>query len=286
MVDTKMPLVNIAGYRFVDLPDRDELRKPFQVKCKELGLKGTILLSPNGINFFLAGTQEMIDEYLQLLEEDERFIGIPIHISYTDYQPFRRMLVRLKNEIISLGMDDVRPVKNTGKFIEPMEFKEWLDEGKEVLILDARNDYELRVGTFDNAIDLDIKSFRDFPAAIRSLPKEDKNKPLVMFCTGGIRCEKASVVMENEGWNNVYQIKGGILGYFKETGGAHWSGDCFVFDQRVALDKNLKETDTQMCFACREPLTEKEMQSEQFVIEECCPYCYEKNGPELIAAGN
>jgi len=183
-------------------------------------------------------------------------------------------------------MDDVRPVKNTGKFIEPMEFKEWLDEGKEVLILDARNDYELRVGTFDNAIDLDIKSFRDFPAAIRSLPKEDKNKPLVMFCTGGIRCEKASVVMENEGWNNVYQIKGGILGYFKETGGAHWSGDCFVFDQRVALDKNLKETDTQMCFACREPLTEKEMQSEQFVIEECCPYCYEKNGPELIAAGN
>jgi predicted sulfurtransferase len=286
MVDTKMPIVNIAGYRFVDLPDRDELRKPFQVKCKELGLKGTILLSPNGVNFSLAGTQEMIGEYLQFLEEEERFIGIPIHISYTDYQPFRRMLVRLKNEIISLGMDDVRPVKNTGKFIEPMEFKEWLDEGKEVLILDARNDYELRVGTFDNAIDLDIKSFRDFPAAIRSLPKEDKNKPLVMFCTGGIRCEKASVVMENEGWNNVYQIKGGILGYFKETGGAHWSGDCFVFDQRVALDKNLKETDTQMCFACREPSTEKEMQSEQFVIEECCPYCYEKNGPELIAAGN
>ncbi|HIE63413.1 MAG: sulfurtransferase [Methanobacteriota archaeon] len=275
MDDTKMQIVNIAGYRFVDLPDRDELRKPFQVKCKELGLKGTILLSPNGINFFLAGTQEMIDEYLQFLEEDERFIGIPTHISYTDYQPFRRMLVRLKNEIISLGMDEVRPIENTGKFIEPMEFKEWLDEGKEVLILDARNDYELRVGTFDNAIDLDIKSFRDFPAAIRGLPKEDKNKPLVMFCTGGIRCEKASVVMENEGWNNVYQIKGGILGYFKETGGAHWNGECFVFDQRVALDKNLKETDTQMCFACREPLDENDLNSENYLIEEFCPYCIE-----------
>ena len=275
MDDTKMQIVNIAGYQFVDLPDRDELRKPFQVKCEELGLKGTILLSPNGVNFSLAGTQEMIEEYLQFLEEDERFIGIPIHISYTDYQPFRRMLVRLKNEIISLGMDDVRPVKNTGKFIEPMEFKEWLDEGKEVLILDARNDYELRVGTFDNAIDLDIKSFRDFPAAIRGLSKEDKNKPLVMFCTGGIRCEKASVVMENEGWNNVYQIKGGILGYFKETGGAHWNGDCFVFDQRVALDKNLKETDTEMCFACREPLDENDLNSEDYLIEEYCPYCIE-----------
>jgi UPF0176 protein len=273
MDDTKMQIVNIAGYQFVDLPDRDELRKPFQVKCEELGLKGTILLSPNGVNFSLAGTQEMIEEYLQFLEEDERFIGIPIHISYTDYQPFRRMLVRLKNEIISLGMDDVRPVKNTGKFIEPMEFKEWLDEGKEVLILDTRNDYELRVGTFDNAIDLDIKSFRDFPAAIRGLSKEDKNKPLVMFCTGGIRCEKASVVMENEGWNNVYQIKGGILGYFKETGGAHWNGDCFVFDQRVALDKNLKETDIQMCFACREPLDENDLNSENYLIEEFCPYC-------------
>ena len=275
MDDSKMPIVNIAGYRFVDIPDRDELRKPFQVKCNELGLKGTILLSPNGVNFSLAGTQEMIEKYLQFLEEDERFIGIPIHISYTDYQPFRRMLVRLKNEIISLGMDEVRPVENTGKFIEPMEFKEWLDEGKEVLVLDARNDYELRVGTFENAIDLDIKSFRDFPAAIRGLPKEDKNKPLVMFCTGGIRCEKASVVMENEGWNNVYQIKGGILGYFKETGGAHWNGDCFVFDQRVALDKNLKETDTEMCFACREPLDENDLNSEDYLIEEYCPYCIE-----------
>ena len=274
-------ITNIAGYRFVNLEDRDDLRQPFRDITAKLGLKGTILLSKNGINFFLAGTQSSIDEYISFLNKDKRFKDIPLHISYTDYQPFRRMLVRLKKEIISLGMDEIRPAEHTGQFIEPKKFKEWLDEGKEVLVLDTRNDYELRLGTFENAIDLDIKSFRQFPEAVKKL-EQDKSTPLVMFCTGGIRCEKASVVMENQGWENVYQIKGGILGYFKETGGAHWNGDCFVFDQRVSIDKNLNETEHEMCFACREPLTFQEMRSDKYILDECCPYCYEKNGPGLI----
>ena len=138
--------VNIAGYRFVDLPDRDNLRAPFREKCTSLGLKGTILLSPNGINFFLAGTQESINDYVSFLEEDSRLTGIPMHITYSEYQPFRRMLVRLKKEIISLGMDEIRPVENEGNYINPSQFKTWLDEGKEVIVLDTRNDYELRVG--------------------------------------------------------------------------------------------------------------------------------------------
>ena len=278
-------ITNIAGYRFVDIEDRDNLRQPFRDITEKLGLKGTILLSNNGINFFLAGTQKAIDGYILYLNEDERFQNIPLHISYTDYQPFRRMLVRLKKEIIALGMDEIRPVEYTGQFIEPTEFKEWLDEGREVMILDTRNDYELRLGTFENAIDLDIKSFRQFPEAIKKL-EQDKATPLVMFCTGGIRCEKASVVMENQGWENVYQIKGGILGYFKETGGAHWDGDCFVFDQRVSIDKELNETEHEMCFACREPLTHQEMHSKEYIMEKCCPYCYEINGPELIISSN
>ena len=274
-------ITNIAGYRFIDLDDRDDLRQPFRDITAELGLKGTILLSKNGINFFLAGTQKSIDGYISYLNEDKRFQDIPLHISYTNYQPFRRMLVRLKKEIIALGIDEIRPAEHTGQFIEPKEFKKWLDEEREVIELDTRNDYELRLGTFENAIDLDIKSFRQFPEAIKKL-KRDKSTPVVMFCTGGIRCEKASVVMENKGWENVYQIKGGILGYFKETGGAHWNGDCFVFDQRVSIGKDLIETEHEMCFACREPLTKEEMLSEKYIVEECCPYCYEKNTPQEV----
>ena len=267
--------VNIAGYRFIDLPDRDELRTPFTEICLELELKGTVLLSPNGINFFVAGTHEAVEQYVSFLETDNRFQDIPLHISYSEYQPFKRMLVRLKNEIISLGMDEIRPSERTGQYIQPKEFKKWLDEGKEVMILDTRNDYELRVGTFENAIDLDIKSFRDFPEATKKLG-QDKTTPVVMFCTGGIRCEKASVVMENQGWENVYQIKGGILGYFKECGGAHWNGDCFVFDKRVSVNPELEESDHVLCFECRNPLSVEEQKSEDYVIEQYCPYCIDK----------
>ena len=267
--------VNIAGYRFVDLPDRDNLRAPFREKCTSLGLKGTILLSPNGINFFLAGTQKSINDYVSFLEEDSRLTGIPMHITYSEYQPFRRMLVRLKKEIISLGMDEIRPVENEGNYINPSEFKTWLDEGKEVIVLDTRNDYEFRVGSFENSIDLDIKSFREFPEAVKRLDY-DKSTPVVMFCTGGIRCEKASMVMESQGWDEVYQIRGGVIGYFKEAGGAHWKGDCFVFDQRVSLDTELMESDHQMCFKCREPLSPDDLKSEKYSLEEHCPYCYER----------
>ena len=271
----KGEIVNIAGYRFIHLKDRDELRQPFREITSKLGIKGTILLSHNGINFFLAGTKASIDNYISYLDRDERFKNMSLHISYSDYQPFRRMLVRLKKEIISLGIDEVRPADYTGKYIEPMEFKKWLDEGREVTILDTRNDYELRVGTFENAIDLDIKTFRDFPKAVQNL-QQDKSTPVVMFCTGGIRCEKASVVMENQGWKNVYQIKGGVLGYFKETGGEHWQGDCFVFDQRVALDTNLEETEIVNCYKCRQPLSIIEQESEDYVIDVSCPYCITK----------
>ncbi|MDP6639770.1 MAG: rhodanese-like domain-containing protein [Candidatus Poseidoniaceae archaeon] len=266
-------VVNIAGYRFVDMPDRDELRQPFRDICQRLGLAGTVLLSHEGINFVLSGSQDSIDSYLAYLAEDERFSGISLKVSYSDRQPFRRMLVRLKKEIISIGMPEIVPAEFTGPEIEPAEFKAKLDAGEEVVLLDTRNDYELRVGTFANAVDLNITSFRDFPNAINNLPKEMKDKEIVMFCTGGIRCEKASAVMLNAGFQNVKQLKGGILGYFEECGGAHWNGDCFVFDRRVALNPQLEETCHEMCFACREPLGESELQSEKYVLGESCPYC-------------
>jgi UPF0176 protein len=270
-------IVNIAGYRFVDLDDRDELRQPFRYICEKLKLKGTILLSNNGINFFLAGEQDSIDSYIEFLESDDRFIGIPLKISYTDYQPFRRMLVRLKKEIIALGMDEIRPADYTGENIKPLEFKKILDNDEEVIIVDTRNDYETRVGIFENAIDLNLSTFKDFPGAIENLPEEYKKKQIVMYCTGGIRCEKASVVMENAGFENVKQLSGGILGYFEETDGSYWKGDCFVFDQRVAVDTDLNVTEYSMCFACREPLTREQRRSENYKLDSYCPYCVDKN---------
>ena len=266
-------VVNIAGYRFVDLHDRDQLREPFLKRCEELNLKGTILLSPNGINFSQSGSQESIDGYLEFIESDDRFVGIPLKVTYNNYQPFRRMLVRLKKEIISLGMDEIKPLEFTGPNIKPVQFQEMLDNEEEVIVLDTRNDYEVRVGTFKNAIDLNIPSFRDFPEAVSKLPEEYKKKPIVMFCTGGIRCEKASAVMLKSGFENVKQLEGGVLDYFKETDASHWDGDCFVFDDRVAVDKDLNETDYVMCYSCREPLTKEEVRSPDYKIDDYCPYC-------------
>lgn len=266
-------IVNIAGYRFVDLPDRDSLRQPMIDACASSQLRGTILLAHEGINFFLAGDEQGIEAFLSFLDEDVRFLDIPLKRSHTTYQPFNRMNVRLKKEIISIGMDEVKPAEFTGDTIAPTEFKQWLDEGKTVTVLDTRNDYEIRLGTFENAVDLDITSFRSFPAAIETLPEDIKDTPVVMFCTGGIRCEKASVVMLEAGFKDVRQLEGGILGYFEQVGGAHWNGDCFVFDHRVALTPELEESDAVQCFACRQPLSMEEQESPDYVVEVSCPYC-------------
>ena len=266
-------VVNIAGYRFVDLLDRNDLQQPFRDICSQLSMKGTILLAHEGINFFLAGSQKSVDSYIAFIEEDERFRDIPLKISYSDYQPFRRMNVRLKKEIISLGLNHIKPAQFTGEEIAPSDFKQMLDDGEEVLILDTRNEYECRIGTFEDAMELDIRSFRDFPRAISEMPDELKDKPVVMFCTGGIRCEKASVVMMEAGFSNVKQLKGGILGYFEEVGGAYWNGDCFVFDRRVAVNPNLEETEVVQCYACREPLLVEEQENSEYVIAKSCPYC-------------
>ena len=267
---------NIAGYRFVDLDDRDALQLSLRSLCVDLGLKGTVLLAPEGINFFLAGRSTSIDAFIDDLEKDKRFADIPLKVSFTDYQPFNRMNVRKKNEIISVGLDHIRPAEMTGEEIEPTDFKSMLDAGEPVHVLDTRNDYELRVGTFENAIDLNIRTFRAFPEAIERLPASMKDEPVVMFCTGGIRCEKASAIMMEAGFTNVKQLKGGVLGYFESVGGDHWNGDCFVFDQRVAVNPSLKETDVVVCFACREPLSSEEQTSPDYVIGVSCPYCIDR----------
>ena len=266
------PFVNVAGYRFVDLPDRDALREPFREVCEKNRLLGTILLSTEGINFFICGDQKGVDGFVDYLEKDERFAGIRLKVSYSEKLAFRRMNVRLKKEIISMGVDEIKPGEFTGGGIAPDEFKQWLDEGRDITVLDARNDYEIRIGTFDNAVDLNLSTFREFPDAVKS-SSLDKDKTVVMFCTGGIRCEKASALMLNEGFRDVRQLQGGVLGYFEDVGGAHWDGDCFVFDRRVAVDPGLNVTGAEVCFACREPLNEGELESPLYVPAVSCPYC-------------
>jgi len=269
-------VVNIAGYKFEPLENPVDLVRMYQQKCDELKLKGTMLISKNGINFSLAGTQQAIDTIIAFLEEDNRFINIPLKVTYSETQPFRRMKVRLKKEIISLGRKDINPRELTGERISPQDLKNLLDNKEDVLVLDTRNEYETRVGKFENAIDLNLDTFRDFPKAIESLPEEYKDKQIVMYCTGGIRCEKASAVMMKAGFADVKQLEGGVLDYFKETGGAYWEGDCFVFDERVALDTELNETDYIYCYICREPLSAEEKASPDFKINEYCPYCVKK----------
>ena len=277
MAVNKNSVVNIAGYKFEPLVDPIDLVSLYQKKCDELKLKGTMLISKNGINFSLAGTQQATDIIIAFLEKDNRFLNIPLKVTYSETQPFRRMKVRLKKEIISLGRKDINPKELTGERISPKDLKNLLDNKEDVLVLDTRNEYETRVGKFENAIDLNLDTFRDFPKAIESLPEEYKDKQIVMYCTGGIRCEKASAVMMKAGFADVKQLEGGVLDYFKETGGAYWEGDCFVFDERVALDTELNETDYIYCYICREPLSAEEKASPDFKINEHCPYCIKRN---------
>ena len=266
---------NITGYKFIPITNTKSLQKLIIKYSTELNLKGTVLISKKGLNFSIAGETESIKSFTEFLCSDKRFSDIDIKTTYNDYQPFRKMLVRIKKEIISMGVDEIDPFISTGDKISPLELQKKLKNNEDVVLLDTRNEYEVRLGTFEQAIDLNLDSFRDFPKKVDILKNELESKEIVMFCTGGVRCEKASALMLKNGFKNVKQIDGGVINYFKETGGAYWRGDCFVFDDRVALDKNLKETDYVLCFRCREPLNKEEIGSERYKIDEYCPYCYD-----------
>ena len=269
-----MNIANITGYKFTPITDTKLLQEKIINLSEENNLKGTVLISDKGINFSVAGLIENTSKFVKVIKKDKQFSDIDIKTTFNEYQPFRKMLVRIKKEIISMGVDEINPYEFTGEKIKPFELNKKLDAGEDVILLDTRNEYEVRLGTFENAIDLNLDSFRDFPTKINGLREQIGDKEIVMFCTGGVRCEKASALMLKSGFKNVKQLDGGVINYFKETGGAHWKGDCFVFDDRVALDKELNETDYVLCFRCREPLNKDEIASEHYKIEEYCPYCY------------
>ena len=268
--------LNIAGYKFVTIPDRNTLRQPFKHKCDSLELKGTVLLSHEGINIFVAGLESNIVQFRNWVIEDERFNDISFKESTSDAQPFNRMNVRLKNEIISVGLPNFDRIDSEEGRIFPNELHQRLSNNEDIVLLDTRNTYETRLGSFQNSIELGIRTFRAFPEAVANMDTSLKDKQIVMFCTGGVRCEKASVIMRDAGFTNVRQLEGGILGYFQEVGGDHWNGECFVFDKRVALKPDLTETGTTVCFACREPLLPEQQLDPAYVPGISCSYCIDR----------
>ncbi|WP_066707674.1 sulfurtransferase [Curvibacter delicatus] len=237
-------ILNISAYKFVPLPDATELRTQLQALTLDLGLKGTILLAEEGINLFLAAPAEAVRALVAHLHADARFADIVPKESWSAQQPFRKMLVKVKPEIIRMNHPTIRPAEGRAPAVPAATVKRWLDqghddEGRPVVTLDTRNDFEVDQGTFDNAIDWRISKFSEFPQAVLDHRAELAGKTVVSFCTGGIRCEKAAIFMQEAGLDHVYQLEGGILKYFEETGGAHYHGNCFVFDERRGVDADL-----------------------------------------------
>jgi UPF0176 protein len=282
---SSLTFVNIAAYKFVALSDTAEMRPKYQALCKQLDLKGTILLTPEGINLFLAGTREAIAQFLTWLRSDPRFADMEVKESLSGEQPFNRMLVKLKREIITMNNPLIQPEKGRAPAVPPATLKRWLDQGhddagKPVVMVDTRNAFEVDVGTFDNTVDYRIEKFSEFPQVIAEHKAELDGKTVVTFCTGGIRCEKAAIHMRNIGFEDVYQLEGGILKYFEEVGGDHYHGDCFVFDRRTALNPKLEPTPTVQCFACRAVVTPREQISPLYRYGVSCPHCADVNAAD------
>jgi UPF0176 protein len=270
-----MPIfTNVAAYKFASLGELEALQAELRPMCTEAGMRGTILLSPEGINVFVAAERPAADRLLVRLRAIPGLADLTAKVSESDHQPFHRMLVKIKKEIIAFGVAGIDPARRPAPRLAPSQLRQWLDEGRAVTLLDTRNAYEVKLGTFRGARTLDLDHFREFPAAASELPGNLKDEPVVTFCTGGIRCEKAASLLEMAGFTKVFQLDGGILNYFEECGGAHYEGDCFVFDKRVAVDASLRETGAALCFVCQTPLTLTEQEDPRYVASFSCPHCH------------
>ncbi len=273
----KKKYLNVAFYKFVHFPNYTSFQSKILNFCVERNIKGTILLAEEGINGAVAGTKKNIYELLNSLKIDNRFSDITHKESYSEEIPFHRMRVKLKKEIVSLGRPNINLSNRSGIRVDPKNWNILLAD-PDVVLVDARNDYEYQIGTFKNAISPKTTNFREFPAFIKEKLNTKKNKKIAIFCTGGIRCEKASSYMLSKGFENVYQLNGGILKYMDEieTDKSLWEGECFVFDSRVSVDFELAEGNYEQCYACRRPLSEKDLQSNLYQKGISCPYCINK----------
>ncbi len=276
-----MKIIVAALYHFSTLDDYQLMREPLQLFCVEHDIKGSLLLAHEGINGTVAGSRENIDALLIHLRSDRRMQNLEHKESVASEWPFYRMKVKLKKEIVTLGVEGVSPTVCVGTYVEAKDWNAVISD-PDVLVLDTRNDYEYEIGTFKGALDPNTTSFRQFPAYVQDHCDAGKHKKVAMFCTGGIRCEKASAYMLQQGFEEVFHLKGGILKYLEEVPESEslWQGECFVFDDRVTVKHALEEGEYELCRGCRWPLRELDKQAEHYEEGICCERCHDVLTPE------
>ena len=273
-----------ALYKFVTLKDYESLRDPLKNLMLTLNVRGTLLLAEEGINGTISGARENMDAVITWLRADDRLADLEYKESIHSEQPFHRTKVKLKKEIVTMGIEGINPNKVVGTYVDPKDWNAIISD-PETILIDTRNDYEYEIGTFANAINPDTETFREFPDYVEKNLDPKKHKKVAMFCTGGIRCEKASSYMKQAGFDEVYHLKGGVLKYLEEVQQDQtlWDGECFVFDDRVAVNHNLEKGSYDQCHACRYPITEDDKHHEHYIAGVSCHRCFDTKSPEQKA---
>ncbi|WP_414827522.1 rhodanese-related sulfurtransferase [Alteromonas sp. H39] len=273
-----------AMYKFVALEDFEAMRQPLHDTMVANDIKGTLLLASEGINGTISGPREGIDALLAYLNSDPRINPISCKESLHEEQPFYRTKVKLKKEIVTMGVEGIDPRQTVGTYVKPKDWNALISDPN-VLVIDTRNGYEIEIGTFKNAVDPKTDTFREFPDYVKREMDPGKHKKVAMFCTGGIRCEKSTAYLKEQGFDEVYHLEGGILQYLEDVPKEEslWEGDCFVFDNRVAVDHDLQKSKYDQCYACRLPITEEDKRSEKYESGVSCPHCYGTHTDEQIA---
>ncbi len=271
----KSSIVVTALYHFVRLENFQDLRQPLLNIMQENNVRGTLLLASEGINGTIAGNRKGTDKVLNWLRQDERLKSFDSKESFTDSMPFYRTKVKLKKEIVTMGVEGIDPKSKVGRYVKPQDWNELISD-PDTLLIDTRNDYEYQIGSFKNAVNPNTNTFREFPEYVKKNLDPKKHKKVAMFCTGGIRCEKSTAYLMEQGFEDVFHLQGGVLKYLEEVPKEEtmWEGECFVFDNRVAVNHDLEKGQYRQCFACRYPITQEEMQSDKYQEGVSCPHCF------------
>lgn len=264
-----------ALYQFVRLDDFEAFRTPLRELMVELEVKGTILLALEGLNGTISGSKSSIDGVIQFLQDDGRFDNLEIKFSHSETTPFKRLKVKLKKEIVTLGVEHINPLSSVGTYVNPQEWNALISD-PDVVLIDTRNNYEYEIGSFKGAINPSTETFREFPEYTKNNLDQYRGKKVAMFCTGGIRCEKSTAYLKTQGFDTVYHLQGGILKYLEEVDEDQslWEGECFVFDDRVAVKHNLEQGRYDQCHACRYPITDEDKQHPHYEKGVSCPRCH------------
>ncbi len=283
MANTSDSVVVSALYRFAYFPDFESFRQPLLDLMLEQQVRGTLLLAAEGVNGTIAGTRKGIDTVIGWLQQDERFAELETRESFVSENPFYRTRVKLKKEIVTMGVENIDPNEIVGTYVDASEWNDLIND-PDVLLLDTRNQYEVEIGTFEGAVNPRTDSFHEFPDYVKRNLDPKRHKKVAMFCTGGIRCEKSTAFLKQQGFENVFHLQGGILKYLESVPESEtkWQGECFVFDNRVTVNHQLEQGNYDQCHACRMPITDADKISEHYQQGVSCPHCYDKRSPKQI----